>query len=130
MPSYASDRHDIGVLERVVDKALGAWRLYGHECSVERHNVLYRGGAKHVNAVPVLTIEASRRVEVILDNSVDRTIWSWLAAFPCRETWQLCALVPLNRLGEAHNWLCDADFEVQGWWMHNGSISFGRVEIA
>ena len=46
------------------------------------------------------------------------------------DEWQLCALVPLALMGIAHEHLSDRGFRLQGWWLQDGSVAFGGIEVA
>ena len=53
-----------------------------------------------------------------------------MLAAKASDEWQLCALVPLALMGVAHEHLYDQGFRLQGWWVEDGNVAFGGVEIA
>lgn len=108
---------------RVIAEAKRAWQIQGETVSV---SVTPINGQGHLTS---LATSRSRRVEYIVETD-DPDVWETLAAVPSEDRWQLCALVPLSRMGTAHERLCDRGFEIQAWWVEGGRVAFGGVEIA
>jgi hypothetical protein len=58
------------------------------------------------------------------DPASHRPIFRRLSA----DGWLVYVLVPLDRLGEAHRGLRGIDVLLQGWWLDEGGVHFGRPE--
>lgn len=110
--------------QAVLEAALGAWRFHGEDCRVLEVQDLAPG------LFASLAAPRSRRIEIVVDHSADDGAWQVLACWPRPDDWALCALVPQELLGQAHENLRADDFELQGWWITEGRVSFGGVEIA
>lgn len=106
----------------VVAAAKRAWELHGERVALRETSVNSR--------VRLTLLEApiSRHVEYVVECN-DPDVWKMLAAKASGE-WQLCALVPLALMGIAHERLSGRGFRLQGWWLQDGSVAFGGIEVA
>lgn len=72
-----------------------------------------------------------RRIECVLDSTTDFSAASGYLAGYRAEGWDVWALVPLARLGEAHTAFGQVADCVQGWWQReDAAVSFTAPEIA
>lgn len=110
--------------QQVLDAAVEAWSFHGEACHIEDMGDVAPG------LFAALAPVGSRRIEFVLNHAVDDHGWETLFRWPRSESWRLRALVPLALLGQAHEHLREGDFELQGWWVDEGRIAFGSVEIA
>lgn len=112
-----STMHDL-----IVHAVAGSYQIEGHEA------VPYWNGSSNGHKKPDLVIPALRRVEEIetdetlpsleqskIDHFVDQGMEVWL-------------IVPLSKLGYAHDRFRGQASRVQAWWVKDGRICFGRPE--
>ena len=113
------------LFKSVVQAAVRAWELSGHQCQLQVH-VPGQTGPLETVSVPSV-----HRIEIVVDTAPTDNVWDALAELALNHVWELCALVPQNTLGKAHELLREHGFELQGWWLRdNGAIGFGAVEKA
>ena len=106
----------------VAAAAKRAWEIHGEQVALRETSV-----NGHI-LLTSLEVPISRHVEYVVECN-DPDVWNMLAA-KASDEWQLCALVPLSLMGVAHERLSDHGFRLQGWWLQEGSVAFGGVEIA
>lgn len=109
---------------RVLQAAVQAWASNGEPCEVHRPELNAPG------LVAALAATESRRIELLIDDAADESLWPVLLSWPRSESWSVCALVPRPLLGAAHDHLRDGNLELQGWQVADGQVEFGRVELA
>lgn len=109
--------------KRVAVAAQHAWEVHG-ECLEVRSTPV--NGHAHLTSIAAAR---ARRIEFVVEGD-DPDAWDVLAGMEAPESWQLCALVPLALLGQAHERLRDHGYELQGWWVSGDKVAFGNVEIA
>ena len=111
--------------QQVADEARRAWELTGDQVQTGSRTV--NGHAR----MATLAAMQAKRFEYVIDGD-DPDIWTTLAhaASAELEHWQRCALVPLSLMGRAHERLSPHGFQLQSWWVTDGRVSFGNVEIA
>lgn len=115
---------DAADAREVLDAALHAWQIHGETCHVE-------SAADRVPGLfASLAALESRCIEFVIDHEVGAEAWGALSRWPRSDSWRLRALVPQSLLGQAHEYLREGDFELQGWWVENGRVFFRSVEIA
>ena len=106
-----------------------AYRLRDFECRVtslaESESTAAEPCSGSAVAVPTLN-----RVECILDNDSDFSLASSQVYKLAEEGWDVWAVVPVARVGEAHlAFVGNAEF-IQGWWPRpDGEISFTAPEV-
>lgn len=108
----------------VIDAACRAWRVNGAECRIGDSPETVPG------LVAALAVDRDRCIEFVVGTEAGQQVWDALTRWPRPESWRVCVLVPKRLLGQAHEHLRDGDFELQGWWVESGGVSFGTVEIA
>ena len=106
----------------VAAAAKRAWEIHGEQVALRETSVNSR--------IRLTSLEApiARHVEYVVECN-DPDVWKMLAA-KASDEWQLCALVPLALMGIAHEHLSDRGFRLQGWWLQDGSVAFGGIEVA
>lgn len=120
-PDRASRHDPLG--EQVAAAAQHAWEVHGERLDVRSTPV---NGHAHMTSLAAVH---ARRVEFVVEHD-DPHAWDVLAGVKAADSWQLCALVPLGLLGKAHERLREHGYELQGWWVTDGEVAFGNVEIA
>lgn len=115
---------DVSDAREVLDAALHAWQIHGETCHVDSAPDWVPGLFASLAALE------SRCIEFVIDHEVGTEGWGTLSRWPRSNSWQLRALVPQSLLGQAHEYLREGDFELQGWWVENGQVFFRNVEIA
>ena len=73
---------------------------------------------------------ADRAVEIVLDADVDAAAVAPAAWALAAKGFSTTVLVPLDRLGEAHEGLRGTPCVLQGWWESEDRIAFGAFETA
>jgi len=79
------------------------------------------------NATPVIKTE--RRLDWILTRDTPRRAHALVFRRLVGEGWTVHALVSLETLGKAHRELRGAPIRLQGWWIDERGVHFGRPEI-
>lgn len=108
---------------KVLSAARLAWQAHGEpleEATTKMNEGLCLAG---------LTAARSRRVEFVVEED-DTAVWDALVELEPVGQWTLCALVPLSLLGVAHERLRGHGYDLQAWWLRDGKVMFGSVEIA
>ncbi|NOY56476.1 MAG: hypothetical protein GXP34_10885 [Actinobacteria bacterium] len=80
-----------------------------------------------MNVTPLIKTE--RRLDWILTRDIPRRADALVFKRLVGEGWTVHALVPTGMLGEAHRELRGTPVRLQGWWMSEGGVHFGRPEI-
>ncbi|WP_311496980.1 hypothetical protein [uncultured Mobiluncus sp.] len=108
----------------VLEAALEAWRLNGKGVVVD-------------SSIPGNGIFAKlihpddKSIEYCVEEDVDESTWETLLSYTKPKFWTQRALVPLQSLGQAHDFLREGNFEIQGWWIGDeDNVLFGSVEVA
>jgi len=112
--------------EVVVEACLDRYRALGLEAeALSWDQVSLDDLSRH--ATPVIKTE--RRFDWILARETpcgaDGPLLSRLAG----EGWTVHVLVSMDRVGEAHRELRGTPIRLQGWWIDEGDVHFGRPEI-
>ena len=117
MSSNGASVHDY-----VVKAAMRSYEIGGNEA------VPYWEGSTNGEDKPDLLIPSLRRVEEVeTEDTIQQVSSERLIGYQTKglEVW---ILVPITKLGEAHQRLRGAASRVQPWWIHDGRICFGRPE--
>ncbi|KQS71209.1 hypothetical protein ASG41_20980 [Modestobacter sp. Leaf380] len=122
--------------DRIAEACAAAWqrlgesvqrlRLTGDQWSAEDEDpadLAHDAGTLHAVLVPAL-----RRVELVLDEqapfaAVRHDLSRWLES-----GWEVSALTPLDRLGEAHTTLRGLALVLQGCWLRDSQVRFTSGE--
>lgn len=80
-----------------------------------------------VTVCPV--IKTDRRLDWIVARDTPSNAQITVFALMADEGWTVHALVPMEQLGAAHAELRGAPVRLQGWWIDDGGVHFGRPEI-
>jgi len=87
-------------------------------------------GASALKELAVVVTQDLNLVEVVTTSSTDLAALGASCTVLEHEGWTVYALVPLNRLGEAHT-LCRSSgvTRLQGYWQGRETLAFGRPEV-
>ncbi|MFZ0492286.1 MAG: hypothetical protein WAM81_03690 [Acidimicrobiia bacterium] len=112
--------------ETIVDACLDRYRAAGLSARPVAWSRLALDEAADDQASVIVSNECLDWVLTPLgDPAAHRPVFRRLAA----DGWQVHVLVPLERMGEAHRGLRGVAVRLQGWWLDDGSVHFGRPEI-
>ncbi len=81
-----------------------------------------------VSEIPCTVAGAQRIVEIVVDAEPDCDLLAPAVWALAERGWQVVALVPLERLGEAHGALRGSPCLLQPWWLDADTVRFGRSE--
>jgi len=78
--------------------------------------------------VPCTVAGTQRIVEIVVDGEPECELLAPAVWALAARGWQVAALVPLPRLGEAHRALRGSPCLLQPWWLDGDTVQFGHSE--
>ncbi|NIA24881.1 MAG: hypothetical protein GWP04_04865 [Gammaproteobacteria bacterium] len=112
--------------EIVVEACLDRYRMLGIEAeAISWDRITLEDPSTNVTPV----IKTERRLDWILTRDIPHRAHALVFERLVGEGWAVHALVPMELLGEAHRELRGTPIRLQGWWIGEGGVHFGRPEI-
>ncbi len=117
-------------VDRVISSALDSYAGH-HDRAIEvpLTEVCDRRLPAEISEVLCVVAGAQRLVEMVVDYEPDCEVLVPAVWALAGRGWDTVALVPLERLGEAHQALRGAPCRLQPWWLEGDDIQFGCWEI-